>query len=98
MARARGEVLEVQPGRLLRVSFGWEGGSPVPGASTLTFTLEPTERGTRLTLVHDGLADAERADHDHGWEHYLGRLATVAAGGDPGPDPNATAPNPEAVP
>ena len=25
--------------------------------------------------------------HARGWDHYLGRLAVVAAGGDPGPDP-----------
>jgi hypothetical protein len=24
--------------------------------------------------------------HDEGWNHYLDRLTTAAAGGDPGPD------------
>ena len=47
----------------------------------------------RVTLTHRGLPSAEeRANHGHGWELYLGRLAVAATGGEPGPDPNATAP------
>ena len=31
-----------------------------------------------------------RASHTQGWNHYFERLATVAAGGDPGVDPWTT--------
>jgi hypothetical protein len=35
-----------------------------------------------------GLPNAEQcAGHAEGWAHYLGRLAEIAAGRDPGPDP-----------
>jgi hypothetical protein len=38
-------------------------------------------------MTHSGLPDAEAcASHEQGWTHYFGRLAEVAAGGDPGPD------------
>ena len=44
--------------------------------------------GTLLRLTHSGLPNAEQcARHAEGWAHYLGRLAEVAAGRDPGPDP-----------
>jgi uncharacterized protein YndB with AHSA1/START domain len=90
-ARARGEVIAAEPGRMLRLSFGWEHGNPAPGSTTLTFTLEQVPGGTRVTLVHEGLTEAERREHDRGWAHYLERLRVVAAGGDPGPDDMTTA-------
>jgi hypothetical protein len=38
-------------------------------------------------MTHSGLPNAAQcASHDRGWAHYLGRLALVADGGDPGPD------------
>ena len=40
-----------------------------------------------MQLVHKGLPDEEAvAQHIHGWDHYLGRLAVVAAGGINPPD------------
>jgi hypothetical protein len=40
------------------------------------------------TKTHTGLPDAAQcAGHAEGWAHYLDRLAEVAAGRDPGPDP-----------
>ena len=41
---------------------------------------------TRLRLVHSGLPEEAVKDHSSGWDHYIGRLAVVASGGDPGPD------------
>ncbi|WP_281291302.1 SRPBCC family protein [Streptomyces montanus] len=58
-----------------------------PGSTTVESTLEPVAEGTPLRLVHSGLPSPEAcAAHEEGWAHYVDRLATVAAGGDPGPD------------
>ena len=35
---------------------------------------------------HRGLPDDAVSDHTGGWDHFLGRLAIVATGGDAGPD------------
>jgi hypothetical protein len=38
-------------------------------------------------MTHSGLPnEAECANHDRGWAHYLGRLAMAAAGRNPGID------------
>lgn len=86
---ARGEYLEVVPPRSVAFTFGWEGeGNEVgPGSSRVDITLTPDGDGTIVRLVQTGLPHDEAASsHDQGWEHYLGRLEVVAAGGDPGPD------------
>ena len=58
---AAGTVEELEPGRRLVLSFGWEESDDLaPGASTVTITLEPAEGGTRVHLVHSGLT-AEQA-------------------------------------
>ena len=91
---ARGVFVEVDEPRRLVYTFGWEltgelPPSPIaPGSTTVEITLEPSGGGTTLTFVHRGLVDQEAFEsHSMGWDHYLSRLATVAAGGDPGPDP-----------
>jgi uncharacterized protein YndB with AHSA1/START domain len=92
-AIASGEVLEVDPPRRLVYTWGWEvgGGGPdlvPPGSSTVEIELVPSGTGTTLRLVHSGLPDEDSlASHSAGWDHYLGRLAVAAPGGDPGPDP-----------
>jgi hypothetical protein len=59
------------------------------GSTRVTVMLEADGDGTRLTLRHDGLPSRElAAAHQVAWEAYLSRLAIVAAGGDPGPDPH----------
>jgi uncharacterized protein YndB with AHSA1/START domain len=93
---ASGTFTEIEPPRRLAFTFGWErggGGSDLvpPGSSTVQVELIPTDTGTLLRLVHWGLPAAEAVtSHGEGWDHYLGRLATVASGGDPGPDPWAS--------
>jgi uncharacterized protein YndB with AHSA1/START domain len=90
---ASGAFVAVEPPRRLVYTWGWEagGGGPElvpPGSSTVEIELEPTATGTLLRLVHRDLPDARsRIQHGLGWDHYLGRLAVRAAGGDPGPDP-----------
>ncbi|MGW1881402.1 SRPBCC family protein [Streptomyces sp. NPDC001970] len=87
---AAGRFLEVDPPKRLVFTWGWaEGGMPdVPeGSTTVEITLEPTEDGTLLRLVHRGLPTPEAcAAHEEGWTHYTSRLAVRAEGGDPGPD------------
>jgi uncharacterized protein YndB with AHSA1/START domain len=70
-------------------SFGWDGSEVVPpGSSLVEIDLIEQPDGTLLRLTHSGLPNAEQcAGHAEGWAHYLGRLAEIAAGRDPGPDP-----------
>ncbi|WP_336109838.1 SRPBCC family protein [Streptomyces sp. PTD9-10] len=87
---AEGRFVEIDPPRRLGFTWGWATGEmPVPpGSSTVEITLEPVPEGTLLRLVHRDLPSPEAcAAHEEGWTHYTGRLAVVAAGGDPGPDP-----------
>jgi uncharacterized protein YndB with AHSA1/START domain len=65
--------------------------SDMPAGSTrVTVTLAAAGAGTRLTLRHDNLPSAGLAEaHQVAWGTYLPRLAAVAAGTDPGPDPHA---------
>ena len=59
-----------------------------PGSSLVEIDLIEQPDGTLLRLTHSGLPNAEQcAGHAEGWAHYFGRLAEVAAGRDPGPDP-----------
>jgi uncharacterized protein YndB with AHSA1/START domain len=73
----------------LSYSFGWDGSEAVPpGSSLVEIDLIEKADGTLLRMTHTGLPSAEQcAGHLEGWTHYLDRLAEVAAGRDPGPDP-----------
>ena len=87
---ARGAFREVVPVHRLAYSFGWDNSDDVPPGSTLVEIdlIEQPPDGTLLRMTHTGLPSAkECASHLEGWTHYLGRLQTVAAGRDPGPDP-----------
>ena len=83
-----GEFVEVVPNEKVRFTFGWDQpGNPItPGSTEVEITLHPEGSKTLVRLVHRGLPDDAVSDHTQGWDHYLGRLAVVAAGGDPGPD------------
>jgi uncharacterized protein (TIGR03086 family) len=84
---AAGMITELEPGKRLVLSFGWEGaGDLPPGASTVTITLEPEEGGTRVRLVHSGLTAEQAAGHLEGWNHYGERLVAAAKRGDAGAD------------
>ncbi len=78
----------VRPERVV-FTFGWEDGAfgITPGSSRIQIDLEPKDGGTQLLFVHSGLPEVAVEAHTEGWTHYHGRLAIVAAGGDPGPDP-----------
>jgi uncharacterized protein YndB with AHSA1/START domain len=83
-----GEFIEVVPDQRVVFTFGWdEPDHPIPAGSTeVEITLTPDGAKTRVRLVHRGLPDDAVGDHEKGWDHYLGRLAVAASGGDPGPD------------
>jgi uncharacterized protein YndB with AHSA1/START domain len=83
-----GEFVEVEPDARVVFSFGWaEPGHPIPpGSTTVEIDLVPHGKGTTVRLTHRGLPEDAIGDHTGGWDHYLGRLAVVVAGGDPGPD------------
>jgi uncharacterized protein YndB with AHSA1/START domain len=85
---ARGEFVEVDRPRRLVFTWGWDGNDAVPpGSSTIEVELSPDGDGTSLRFVHKDLPSAEAvASHARGWDHYLPRLATAAAGDDPGED------------
>jgi uncharacterized protein YndB with AHSA1/START domain len=87
---ARGFFREVVPVHRLAYSFGWDGSEAVPpGSSLVEIDLaEQPPDGTLLRFTHTGLPSVEQCKgHAEGWAHYLQRLAEVAAGRDPGPDP-----------
>ncbi|KAA9378137.1 SRPBCC domain-containing protein [Microbispora cellulosiformans] len=79
------EVLAFEPERMLRL--GWRDADPASPAAadwTITWTLEPEGRGTRLFLTHEGfdpgseLQRRARSIMDGGWRHLLtDRLAAV---------------------
>ena len=88
---ARGVFVELDPPRRLVYTWGWEAGaaSPVPpGSTTIEIDLVPDGDGTTVHFTHRDLpTDDAAVKHAHGWGHYLERLRTAAAGGDPGADP-----------
>jgi uncharacterized protein YndB with AHSA1/START domain len=94
-----GQFLELVPGRRVVFTFGWDRSDvEVPEGSTrVEIDLKPQRGGTVLRLVHRGL-DGPMADaHDGGWTNYLSRLAVLAEGRDPGPDPLADQRVPAAI-
>ena len=87
---ALGEFVEVDPPRRVVFTWGWEGdlADTPPGSSTVEVDLIPDGEATIVRLVHRGLPNEQSvASHRDGWELYLPRLAAVASGRDPGPNP-----------
>jgi uncharacterized protein YndB with AHSA1/START domain len=86
-----GKYVEVEP--YSRVVFTWgyaeipdESPNPLPpGSSTVEVALVPDGDATIVRLTHRLPSDLYDF-HAMGWDYYLGRLAIVTAGEDPGPD------------
>jgi uncharacterized protein YndB with AHSA1/START domain len=87
--RVAGEFVEVDPPHRIVFTWGFENEMfAMPPQSTLVeVSLTPDGDDTVVRLAHRRLPAGAVGFHQAGWEHYLPRLATVAAGGDPGPDP-----------
>ena len=72
-----GVIRALQPGRRLAYTWAWAGED---GPTTLvTWDVAPDDGGSRITLTHDGWAQAgvdqaTRDDHAGYWEGYLAAL------------------------
>jgi uncharacterized protein YndB with AHSA1/START domain len=86
-----GNYVELVPARRVVFTFGWDRPDVAvpPGSTTVEIDLRPARGGTQLRLVHRGLSGPMADAHGGGWSNYLARLAAVAEGRDPGPDPLA---------
>jgi len=72
-----GEIVELDPPR--RYVVTWQPSWSTEPATLVTYMLEPTARGTRLTLSHTGFTSAESCNsHGEGWAHVLDWLAGYA--------------------
>ena len=77
------EVLDFEPEKMLRIAWRAAPGDRSSLDSTVTFTLEPEGRGTRLFLAHDGFdpddpyQDAARRLMGGGWRGTGARIASV---------------------
>jgi uncharacterized protein YndB with AHSA1/START domain len=71
-----GEFIEIDPPHKLVQTWKpeWDGGE----SSTLCYTLEPTETGTRLIVHHDGFGDRHESCRSHGagWLDVLSWLTS----------------------
>lgn len=80
-----GKILVVEPERRLQHTHF----SPLSGRDdvpenhhTVTYTLEPSEGGTLLTLTQDNNASQDAADHSRAnWEQMLARVKAIAEEG-----------------
>jgi uncharacterized protein YndB with AHSA1/START domain len=81
-ATARGTFKEVVPVHRLVYSFGWDHSTEVPaGSSLVEIDLEERDNGTLVRFTHSGLPNEhQRAEHEKGWTHYIGRLTRVLSG------------------
>jgi len=83
---AAGEVIEFEPPRAVAFTWDWRN-QPLGARTEVRFELEEDGGATVVHLRHTGFSEqAQQASHSEGWEHYTGRLKTIAEGGDPGPD------------
>jgi len=81
-----GQYVELEPPHRLVITWGRVGSATFPPAtSTLVVTFTAEGRGTRVSIIHAGLPERETHRHALGWQHYLARLAGVAAGRKPAP-------------
>jgi uncharacterized protein YndB with AHSA1/START domain len=72
-------IIEIVPDRKLVLDWpDWRGDASVTG-QTISFTLTPEGRGTRVDFVHAGFTRAaDISDYPFGWGHFLSELTRVA--------------------
>lgn len=81
------EVLEFVPEKMLRIAWRAAPGDASGLNSTVTFTLEPEGRGTRLFLAHEGFDPGDpyqvmaRRLMGNGWRDAGGRIARAIEDG-----------------
>jgi uncharacterized protein YndB with AHSA1/START domain len=81
-----GVVRLVEPGRRFAHTWVWRDVDPRQ-ETLVTWSVDPIGDGSRVTLVHDGWAeagvdDAARDDHEAYWSGYLDDLAAILGGAD----------------
>jgi uncharacterized protein YndB with AHSA1/START domain len=79
--KVTGEYLEIDPPRLLAYTWvaSWTGNAK----TTVRWELEPTESGTRIRLLHRGLAaDPKLAESYRGWPQILGWIRAFVERGE----------------
>jgi uncharacterized protein YndB with AHSA1/START domain len=75
-----GEVIEVQPPSRIVFTYGYATGKPIPpGSSLVTISLEPSEAGARLHLLHEFADATARDEHVQGWRFQLSLFANIVA-------------------
>jgi uncharacterized protein YndB with AHSA1/START domain len=76
-----GRFLELVPHRRVVFAYGWEDGRLGVGPESTTVEIDLTEEDgvTTLRLVHRGLPPEAVADHERGWEYFLGVLRDALA-------------------
>jgi len=68
-----GRFTTMEPGR--RIEHTWMSPYTLGLDTTVTVTFEPKGDGTKMTLVHSGLPDNDKARaHEQGWNHFLDKL------------------------
>ena len=81
---AEGEYVVVERPSTVSFTWGWVGSATVPpNTTTVTFELIEEDDQTVVRLTHSGLPTGEDDKHEEGWTYFLGRLGTIAIGGDP---------------
>lgn len=77
----RGAFVELEPGRRVVHTWGWEGPDQIhaPGTTTVEWDLEAVDGGTRVRLRHSGLTEQGVERHSEGWDHFVPALAEAAA-------------------
>jgi uncharacterized protein YndB with AHSA1/START domain len=76
-----GVVRRVEPGRTFAYTWVWADVEPVQ-ETLVTWAVEAADEGSRITLTHEGWADAgldeaARDDHEAYWSGYLDDLADI---------------------
>jgi len=78
------EVLAVEPNARLSYSWNSSGEEAANGLKTVvTWTLTPTERGTRVRMEQAGFRPDQQANYqgaNYGWQRFIGNLERVTAG------------------
>lgn len=75
-----GRFLRVDPERELVLAWNWDPqDADDDDGSVLTFRLRPTEDGTELALLHEGLAPPSVGGTHAGWTFTLPRLEALLA-------------------
>jgi uncharacterized protein YndB with AHSA1/START domain len=72
------QVLEIERHR--KLSYAWRVGSDLGLDTVVSFTLTPTESGTRLSIVQSGFTPEQKkalGGARYGWKMMGGRLAEL---------------------